>query len=503
MSLKTLCQVVRAAIVMALISTLQNVSEVRAHQEKSRTNDPACQGQIDSNNHVVFVLQDANLNVVALSDIDDFLLEQYAYEPYGVLVSAENFRPHAVNRIGHQGLFFERFDGAYSDLTVDVTNAGLYYNRNRFYSPTLGRFIQRDPNESALPIMAAMAMNGESWSIVTGGLDAQALYGDGMNLYAYRCVFGWSGSNGSTNDHSSSEIRQRFADPATADLRLDPCIHATLLSGHPCPENYRPIICYWDRLTGEPKPAIPRPTPDLRVLTFNVQQFEGCEGGVEKIGQFLSEQRADLICLQEAHLPKMPRNNKAIIDKVSTRTKLEHTVSRVTLGIPDDQACDLAILSRWPIRKSFAHTLGQRGWVYAIEGVIDVAGTHVHVFNLHMHATWRLLDKKHVEESIKTRRQQVEALKKLLADIHEPVIVAGDLNAAEGSDEYKSLIGTLLDFAGGQGISKATLPAQIPVLRFDYILGSASFKARSYEVLNVKLSDHRPVVAEIELPHTK
>jgi hypothetical protein len=93
--------------------------------------------------------------------------------------------PHPINRIGHQGLFFERFDGDYTTLTVDVTNAGMYYNRNRFYSPTLGRFIQRDPNETALPIMTALAMNGESWSIATGGLDAQALYGDGMNLYGY------------------------------------------------------------------------------------------------------------------------------------------------------------------------------------------------------------------------------------------------------------------------------------------------------------------------------
>ncbi len=62
---------------------------------------------------------------------------------------------------------------------------GLYHNRNRWYSPDLGRFISRDPNESALPIVVALTRNGESWSILLGAFDATAHYGDGMNLYLY------------------------------------------------------------------------------------------------------------------------------------------------------------------------------------------------------------------------------------------------------------------------------------------------------------------------------
>jgi hypothetical protein len=121
------------------------------------------------------------------------VLEQYTYEPYGALVAAELYYPHAMNRAGHQGLFFERFDGAYDDYTLFrviqgtafITGAkGLYYNRNRFYLPSLGRFTTRDPNETALPILRALASNATIFDIVASAFDARALYGDGMNLYS-------------------------------------------------------------------------------------------------------------------------------------------------------------------------------------------------------------------------------------------------------------------------------------------------------------------------------
>jgi len=93
---------------------------------------------------------------------------------------------HAANRVGHQGLFFERFAGDYTTQPLSPTDgAGLYFNRNRFYSPTLGRFIQRDPNETALPILTALATNAETLAVAFGPFDAQVLYANGPNLYQY------------------------------------------------------------------------------------------------------------------------------------------------------------------------------------------------------------------------------------------------------------------------------------------------------------------------------
>ncbi len=76
---------------------------------------------IDRDDVPMFFLQDANYNVVALlTGPGDPLgsgavLAQYTYEPYGELVAVEHLAEHAVNRVGHQGLFFDRFDGTAQD----------------------------------------------------------------------------------------------------------------------------------------------------------------------------------------------------------------------------------------------------------------------------------------------------------------------------------------------------------------------------------------------------
>ena len=145
------------------------------------------------------MLQDANYNVVALVSggwtgtgdppvnyaSPGTILEQYTYEPYGSVIAAESFYAHAVNRVGFQGLFFERYDGDYTNPAIAPGVTGLYHARNRFYKPVLGRFIQRDVNETALPIITALAMNERAMSILMSGFNVQGLYGDGMNLYMF------------------------------------------------------------------------------------------------------------------------------------------------------------------------------------------------------------------------------------------------------------------------------------------------------------------------------
>jgi hypothetical protein len=146
--------------------------------------------QIDRLGRVMYMLQDANYNVVALVDASGVLLEQYAYDPYGTVVAADNVdeggaTAHAINRVGFQGLFFERYDGDYTQLCIAPNVAGMYYARNRFYSPALGRFLQRDPNETGIPIITALVMNGKAMQTLMAGLDVSVLYGQGMNLYLF------------------------------------------------------------------------------------------------------------------------------------------------------------------------------------------------------------------------------------------------------------------------------------------------------------------------------
>ena len=134
-----------------------------------------------------YPIQDANYNIVGWIKAIGAVLSQYTYGPYGDLRAAEvrpnhDFPPHAI---GHQGLFFVRLDGDPADPPLEVGAKGLYYNRNRWYRPDLGRFMQRDVNETALPIITAMVFNGESVASLFSSFSGQGLYSDEINLYAY------------------------------------------------------------------------------------------------------------------------------------------------------------------------------------------------------------------------------------------------------------------------------------------------------------------------------
>jgi RHS repeat-associated protein len=143
-----------------------------------------CLWQVDRPGATAFVLQDANYNVVALVDPQGAVLAQYDYDPYGQPIAADNLGAFGHNRIGHQGLFADRFDADAPAADLAVGAELLYYARNRDYQPRVGRWVQRDPNASGQPLVL-----GEFYGQFTPEsllpLDAEGLYGDGLSLYAY------------------------------------------------------------------------------------------------------------------------------------------------------------------------------------------------------------------------------------------------------------------------------------------------------------------------------
>ena len=77
-----------------------------------------------------FAHEAASASIAALVDSGGTVVERYEYDPFGVTtVSLDGMTD---NKYG--------FHGAYSD-----GESGLYFMRRRTYSPSLGRFLQRDP----------------------------------------------------------------------------------------------------------------------------------------------------------------------------------------------------------------------------------------------------------------------------------------------------------------------------------------------------------------------
>lgn len=127
-------------------------------------------------------------SVTALSDSTGSVVERYRYEPYGgtSVYAGDGVTPLITSVFGNSYLFTGRyFDG----------ETGNYYYRARYYSPELGRFLQRDPIG----------------------------YQDGMGLYQYcgsnpvNCVDPW-GTDGSEEPGVQEPPVVEPPDPLQEDL---------------------------------------------------------------------------------------------------------------------------------------------------------------------------------------------------------------------------------------------------------------------------------------------
>ena len=84
----------------------------------------------------IYVQQDANGNVTALTDASGNALERFEYDPYGTQTVLSSSWGAATDAYG----LAYGFQGGRFDSTT-----GLYHFGARDYSPTLGRWVQQDP----------------------------------------------------------------------------------------------------------------------------------------------------------------------------------------------------------------------------------------------------------------------------------------------------------------------------------------------------------------------
>ncbi len=105
----------------------------------------------------------------------------------------------------------------------------------------------------------------------------------------------------------------------------------------------------------------------------------------------------------------------------------------------------------------------------------------------------------HLALGAKARTKQLDELANLIKKKKNPVMLMGDFNVFHGRHELDHLIKKthLTDsFEMDYSKIKFTEPVFHPTRRLDYILVSKEIKVHDYEILQVKFSDHLPVMLD-------
>lgn len=228
---------------------------------------------------------------------------------------------------------------------------------------------------------------------------------------------------------------------------------------------------------------------ELRILCWNLHHGVGEDNklDLERIAKVISEQKPDLVALQE-------------IDRKCGRTKRVDQaaeLARLTgLQMAFGKAMDFdggeygqAVLSRFPIASTQVHQLPGDGEPrIAFEAEVKIDGKPMRMVTVHLD---------HQQDA--RRLKQAETLAKSLENRHEPMVLAGDFNDGPESATVKAFAAQWK--AAPKKDPKLTCPAATPSVEIDHILLRGLEAKEPATVLpEAVASDHRPLLVVVKTP---
>jgi len=248
----------------------------------------------------------------------------------------------------------------------------------------------------------------------------------------------------------------------------------------------------------------------LRVATFNIHHGVGADGRLDlaRTADVIAATRATLIGLQEVDRTLSARSDWVDQAEWLGRRLGMDVVHGATIergprdpAVPDgpSRRYGNALLSAHPVRSWQALRLPGSTWREArglVDARVDVGGATVRVAVTHLQ-----------NRSGRERREQAAHIVGLLVPAaagggrRAPTIVLGDMNAGPDTAEIRTLTAVLVDAwaAAGDGPGY-TFEARRPFARIDQVLVSPGVTPVAAEVVDTRASDHRPVVADLEVP---
>lgn len=248
--------------------------------------------------------------------------------------------------------------------------------------------------------------------------------------------------------------------------------------------------------------------PTLKIVSYNVGRFAMADK--DAVFDFIAEQDADIICLQEFYLKDLTKL-KPYLSKKMRGYKSEYYMFPTKKG-----AFGNLTLSRIPVTgKGKVKFEGSANMALYTEHKVGerrfrVYNCHFESYNISYTGIIKALFKADTDifaetgtkmkKSILRRPKQVD---QVFSDIESCPIesfVCGDFNDNPMSYTYYRMTRGRKDAfrEAGKGFG-ATYARLWPMLRIDYVMIPERFRSLTYDIPKVEYSDHYPVVTTVEL----
>ncbi len=244
----------------------------------------------------------------------------------------------------------------------------------------------------------------------------------------------------------------------------------------------------------------------IKLLQWNVWYLED----VINLKSLLEEVDADILCLQEltTNSDKNPSINTGSFLAEELGLNLFIKTAQEWKNFDKDSQ-DNAILTKFPLKKTFSHYLktpgppetrnySEEGRVY-VEAAIEINGSLINVGTTHLTFAPHFIQ-------TEVKREEEEELFKVLTK-NKSYIFTGDLNSAYDTPLIKKLSQKFQNCGPAyeektwttkefdyQGFRETELN-----WRLDYVFASHDLKVLSSKVIKTGFSDHLPILVEFEL----
>jgi endonuclease/exonuclease/phosphatase family metal-dependent hydrolase len=278
-----------------------------------------------------------------------------------------------------------------------------------------------------------------------------------------------------------------------------------------------------------------KPPHTLRILTWNIRSFDdyitrktGASGHKPKMMEFIGQQNADVVCLQEFYNARKPKNQDDNLSWIRNRLHYPYCYfSKDYARYDGSYEGGVIIFSRYPFADSLLLRYPREEKINTSESLIAadiiVGKDTVRVFTTHLQSVlFRSKDFhdieiiKNVEDSIllasrsiakklhhafRLRGNQAEQVRAMLDKSPHPAVICGDFNDVPNSYTYFTIRGGWQDafITKGFGIGRTYVHIS-PTLRIDYILTDPRLSIVQCRKFSLPYSDHNPVIADLQLP---